>query len=110
MVRAAKKQGRRVVLCSASHQKQVTAIHTYLQLFDEAYGSQRHRNLSGKGKARFLVKKYGHKNFDYLGDSRRDIPTWRHARKAITVGASPRLRKKVARLCPDLTHLAGETN
>ena len=42
-------------------------------------------NLTGRNKMKFLVKKFGHKKFDYIGDSFSDIHIWKAARNAYTV-------------------------
>lgn len=42
-------------------------------------------NLTGNNKKEFLVKKFGYKKFDYIGDSFSDICVWKAARKAYTV-------------------------
>lgn len=48
------------------------------------FGTKNH-NLVGGNKKKFLVKKFGYKNFDYIGDSFSDICIWRSARKSYTV-------------------------
>lgn len=42
-------------------------------------------NLTGRNKMNFLVKKFGYKKFDYVGDSLTDIHVWKSARYAYTV-------------------------
>lgn len=42
-------------------------------------------NLTGNNKKKFLIKKFGYKKFDYIGDSFSDICVWNAARKAYTV-------------------------
>ena len=42
-------------------------------------------NLIGSNKKNFLVKKFGYKKFDYIGDSFSDICVWKAARKAYAV-------------------------
>ena len=52
-------------------------------------------NLAGDAKAEALVRRFGSKGFDYIGDARRDLPVWRQAREAVGVGLSPRLAKRL---------------
>lgn len=91
---AARAEGRRVALVSAADRRQVIAVADAIGLFDEAYGTDPLEgiNLSGTDKAAFLTARYGVGGFDYMGDSRADLPVWAAARRAITVGASPALR------------------
>ena len=71
----ARQEGRRTALVSASEQRQVDAVAEHLGLFDDAYGTGEAsggRNLGGGAKAEFLVRRYGQKGFDYVGDARTD--------------------------------------
>ena len=104
-VRAARAQGRRTALVSASDHRQVTAVAEATGLFDEAYGSAEGRNLKGPAKAAFLTQHYGEKMFDYMGDSKADLPVWAAARRAITVQASPGLRQAAGAANPDVLHM-----
>ncbi len=92
MLTAAREAGQHTALVSAADHRQVTAIAEATGLFDEAYGSAEGMNLKGAAKAAFLTDKYGEKGFDYLGDSKADIPVWQAARRAITVGAGSGVR------------------
>ena len=96
MVRAARESGRRTALVSAADHRQVTAVAEATGLFDEAYGSAEGRNLKGAEKAAFLTQHFGPEKFDYVGDSKADLPVWEAARKAITVQAAPPLRSAAA--------------
>lgn len=111
MVRAARAEGRRTALVSAADQRQVDAVAAHLGLFDEAHGTggpdSGDANLSGAGKADFLVRRYGRRGFDYVGDARVDAPVWAQARHAVTVGANGRLRRAAERAGADgVTHLS----
>ena len=43
-------------------------------------------NLKGRAKAERLVGRFGSRNFDYLGNSRADLPCWRSAALGMTTG------------------------
>ena len=43
-------------------------------------------NLVGAAKATLLVERFGEGGFDYIGNERRDLAVWKHARKAVGVG------------------------
>jgi 4-hydroxybenzoate polyprenyltransferase len=105
VVRAAREDGRTTALVSAADHRQVTAIADAIGLFDEAYGSAEGLNLKGDRKAAFLSQHFGHRMFDYIGDSRADIPIWSKSRKAITVQAGPRLRQAAQHANRDAHHL-----
>lgn len=110
LVGEARKAGRRIVLVSAAEQRQVEAVARHLGVFDEVHGTDHGTidgaNLGGPGKARFLVGRFGEKGFDYVGDSRTDLPVWAAARRGITIGAPARLRAAAGRACADIEHLA----
>lgn len=104
-LRAAREAGRRTALVSAADHRQVTAIAEATGLFDEAYGSAEGQNLKGAAKAAFLNDHFGAGKFDYIGDSRADLPVWAAARRAITVQAGPGLRRAVEAVNPEVSHL-----
>ncbi|MEO1495417.1 MAG: UbiA family prenyltransferase, partial [Pseudomonadota bacterium] len=105
-VRAARAEGRRTALVSASDQRQVEAVAARLELFDDVQGTMNGENLSGHAKAALLVERYGEGGFDYAGDAKVDMPVWAKARKAITVGASAGLRTEVERQNAETEHLS----
>jgi 4-hydroxybenzoate polyprenyltransferase/phosphoserine phosphatase len=108
LVRAARAEGRRVVLVSAADHRQVEAVAARVGLFDEAFGTGSPEvagNLSGAAKAAFLTARYGSGGFDYVGDARVDLPVWEAARRAVTVRAGPGLRRAVDRARPEAEHL-----
>ena len=104
-IRAARAEGRRTALVSAADHRQVTAVAEATDLFDEAYGSAEGRNLKGDAKAAFLNDHFGPKMFDYIGDSKADIPVWAAARSAITVGANATIKNVASKANPQVTHI-----
>lgn len=105
-LKAAKAEGRRTALVSASDHRQVTAVAEATGLFDEAYGTAEGRNLKGPAKAAFLTDHFGEKGFDYMGDARADLPVWNAANSAITVGAGSGLRRAAEGANPNATHIS----
>lgn len=87
LIHEARQQGRQVVLATASHESIAHRIATHLDCFDDVLASDQNHNLSGNRKAEALVTRYGSKGFDYVGNSRDDLPVWKAARKAIVVDA-----------------------
>ncbi len=97
-IRTWRAAGGRAVLVTAADQALARSIADHLQLFDEVHGSDGRNNLKGPAKARFIAERYGEAGYAYIGDSAADLPVWKGAQKAITVDASPRLRRRVAAL------------
>ena len=87
LVKRERATGRRTVLVTASNQDLADEIAGHLQCFDEVYGTSFDVNLRSEAKARFLTERFGRGQYDYIGDSRSDIPVWRNARTAISVNA-----------------------
>ncbi len=84
--RAAKSEGRRVYLATASDQKHAEGVAAYLGIFDGVFASDGTINLSGEAKSRRLVDCFGDHRFDYIGNGHLDLVVWSHARKAYLVG------------------------
>ena len=105
MLKAARAEGRRTALVSAADHRQVTAVAEALGLFDEAYGTAEGQNLKGAAKAAFLNQHFGAGKFDYIGDSRADLPVWQAARRAITVRAGAGLREAAKAANPNVSHI-----
>jgi 4-hydroxybenzoate polyprenyltransferase/phosphoglycolate phosphatase-like HAD superfamily hydrolase len=77
-----KSAGRTLVLATASHQDYAEAIATHLGLFDRVLATHGDINLSARTKRDVLVREYGERGFDYLGNSRDDLKVWALAHKA----------------------------
>lgn len=77
-----KAAGRSLVLATASHQDYADAIATHLGLFDRVLATHGDTNLSARNKRDVLVREYGDKQFDYLGNARDDLIVWASAHKA----------------------------
>ena len=55
-------------------------------------------NLAGSAKAMALAERFGRGGFDYIGNERRDLEVWRQSRRAIGVGLSSAMQRKVLAL------------
>ena len=64
-------------------------------------------NLSGEAKAEALVRRFGAKGYDYIGDGRRDMPVWRQAREAVGIGLPPRLARRLREINGSARFLPG---
>ncbi|MBS1509709.1 MAG: UbiA family prenyltransferase [Bacteroidetes bacterium] len=88
--------GRKIVLATASPvyaAEQVAKVHP---LFSEIYGTTETVNLKSAIKGDFLVRQFGEKQFDYIGDSSADIPIFAQCNNAYLVNPSSSLQKSTA--------------
>ena len=73
------------VLISGSYYKYVNAVASHINLFDSSAGTTEDVNMISLNKVEYLNNKYGNVIFDYIGDSKKDIPIWEVARTAYVV-------------------------
>ncbi len=99
--------GREVWLASAAHTQAVAPLAEALGV--QGYLASKGRvNLAGRAKAKALVERFGAEGgFDYVGNEWRDLAVWRHARRAIGVGLSARLKRRVRAWHPSARFLPG---
>ncbi len=93
-----KASGRTLVLATASHQNYADAIAAHLGLFDRVLATYGDVNLSAHIKRDVLVREYGEKGFDYVGNSRDDLKVWVSARKAYIANPEIGVEAAAARL------------
>jgi 4-hydroxybenzoate polyprenyltransferase/phosphoserine phosphatase len=91
-----KASGKPLILCTASDRLIADSIANELQIFDQVLASDGLINLAGKSKAEKLVEIFGHKGFDYAGNSNDDLSVWKHAARAIVVNASNTVSKQAS--------------
>lgn len=85
-LRQARSRGQPLVLTTAAHRSVARSVADDLGIFDDVLASTEERNLKGPEKARQLAAHFGMKGFDYIGDSKADLPVWAASRKAYVVG------------------------
>ena len=95
--------GRKVVLATAAHAETAKPFLQRFPFISELLATEGGRNLKGKAKADALAQRFPD-GFDYAGDSRADLEVWKHARNAITVGASSGTLRK-ARKISNVVHV-----
>jgi len=105
LARAARAEGRPVILVTAADQGVADAVAAHLHLFDEVHASDGTTNLKGAAKADFLVERFGTGGFDYAGDAEADLPVWRAAARAYVVAPSAALARQAASVCEDMRAL-----
>lgn len=99
-LRAARAEGRPCALVTAADCGLAQAIAAHVGLFDEVIASDGRDNLKGARKAARLAARFGAGGFEYAGDAAADLPVWEAAGAATLVGASGRLRRRVAARVP----------
>ncbi len=97
--------GGKVALVTDINQKIVNSIADHLSLFDEVYSSSSLINFKGSAKRNILEQIYGKKNFDYIGNSSKDIQIWEISNKAITFNAGKSLKRKCELINSNSFHL-----
>jgi 4-hydroxybenzoate polyprenyltransferase len=86
-LQTARADGRQTALATAAHSDMANACAESLKLFDRVFATDGSTNLKARAKARALVNAYGERGFDYIGDSRADVPVWAAARNGLSVSA-----------------------
>jgi 4-hydroxybenzoate polyprenyltransferase len=103
-LREARRNGTRLILASAAAQSFVTKINEHLRLFEAVYGTTEGNNLKGKHKLAQILKITNGQDFDYIGDTKADLPIWKQAKNKFVVssrlGFASLLRRE-----SDLIHL-----
>ena len=80
-------------LISGSHQCLVEQINNHLNLFNEVFGTSDNYNMVGINKVKFINKKLKYNEFDYVGNSKKDMPIWEYTKKIIYTNADKYLIK-----------------
>ncbi len=84
-------KGRRLILATAANESTAANASQHLRIFDDVFASTESVNFKGKAKRDKLVERFGVKGFDYIGDSRSDIPVWSACRIGHVAGSMNRL-------------------
>lgn len=88
-----KNNNRSIFLISGSHQTLVDQIQNHLKLFLEVYGTHENYNMVGVNKTKFINHKLKYEHFDYIGNSKKDLPIWDYTKNIIFTNASTNLKK-----------------
>ena len=92
-IREVKNRHRSVYLISGSHQILVDQIGKYLNIFFESFGTRDNFNMVGINKVKFIKENLKIYDFDYFGNSYKDLPIWKYTKRAIHTNTSPSLIK-----------------
>ncbi|MDH4481155.1 MAG: UbiA family prenyltransferase [Rhodoferax sp.] len=100
-VTAQRALGRRTVLVTASADRYAQDIARHLGIFDDVMATTGPAiNLSSQRKADHLTKVFGEKGFDYIGNSKDDLPVWRAAGLVSVANASPKVLAAAQAMAP----------
>ncbi len=97
-IKEQKNRHRVVYLISGSHQILVDQMSRHLNIFFESFGTKENFNMVGYNKVRFIKENLNIHDFDYLGNSYKDIPIWKYTKKAIHTNSSQQLIKTIKTL------------
>ena len=92
-IREVKNKHRVVYLISGSHQKLVDQMDKFFNIFFKSYGTKDNLNMVGNNKVKFIKENLNIHNFDYLGNSKKDLPIWEYTQNIIYTNASNNLKK-----------------
>ncbi|MBV6521860.1 MAG: hypothetical protein MNPFHGCM_02004 [Gemmatimonadaceae bacterium] len=96
-VRAEHASGRRVILATAADRRIADAVASFLACFSDVIASDGITNAKGEAKIRAIRQLLGDRApFDYIGDSRADLPIFATARIAYLVAPDRALHHQVA--------------
>jgi len=108
-LREQKRQGRIIILATASDSRPAQQVADHLGLFDEVIASDGKTNVRGRNKGALLAQRFGVRGFDYAGNSSVDLPVWAQARQAIVVSGNAHLAAQAAEQAP-VSHSFGQRN
>jgi 4-hydroxybenzoate polyprenyltransferase len=87
-----KKLGRKILLVTGSSMVIAQKIADYFGFFDDVHASSSTMRLIGKNKRDFLIKNYGDKKFDYIGNEKKDLAVWEACHSCLVVTNSEKLK------------------
>ncbi|WP_204112503.1 UbiA family prenyltransferase [Shimia biformata] len=100
---AEREKGRPIILATAADRKVANAIADHLGLFDGVLASDPSRNLKGAAKLDAIRTMTGGGPFEYLGDSKADLPIWEKAARVGLVDAPAKAHGAFGDISVDLT-------
>jgi 4-hydroxybenzoate polyprenyltransferase len=86
--------GRRILLVTAADRTIGNAVAHHLGLFEATLATDGITNLRADAKVTAIERYLGREPFEYAGDSRADLPVWKHSSAAVLVN-SPRPFRRI---------------
>ena len=109
-VKEEKNKHRVVYLISGSHQTLVDQMNKFLNLFYESFGTKNNFNMVGSNKVQFIKDNLKIYDYDYLGNSHKDLPIWKYTKRALHTNASIELKKTINSLGFENTEIPANFN
>ena len=104
-IKDAKKQQRSVYLISGSHQKLVDQVNEKLKIFFEVFGTKKDFNMVGYNNVLYITNELKFRDFDYIGNSKKDLPIWYHTKNIIYTNVSKNLLRVIMTSSLTKTHI-----
>jgi len=104
-IRNIKNHHRAVYLISGSHQNLVDQLNEKLKIFFEVFGTKRGFNMVGYNKVLYITNELKFRNFDYIGNSKKDLPIWNYTKNIIYTNANNNLLKIIMTSSLPKTHI-----
>lgn len=82
-------EGSRVVLMTGSDKKHADRVAEVFGLFDEVVASSHGKNMVGSMKEAVLIRRFGKRGYDYVGNARQDLKAWSSAMVCYATNVSP---------------------
>ncbi|MBK6981618.1 MAG: UbiA family prenyltransferase [Betaproteobacteria bacterium] len=79
--------GREIAIATGAHEMLAQRVARHLGIVGRVFATGDGVNLKGEAKRAALVTEYGERGFDYVGDSKADLPAFRSARVAHVAGS-----------------------
>jgi len=96
-IKEAKNRQKVIYLISGSHQILVDQMAKHLNIFFESIGTRDSFNMVGSNKIKYIKEKLNIHDFDYIGNSIKDMPIWEYTGYIIFTNISKTLRKSILR-------------
>jgi 4-hydroxybenzoate polyprenyltransferase len=88
-IREERGRGREIVLATGAERRLAQQVAGHVGLFDRVLATDPGVNFTAHNKARELAALYGEGRYDYIGNSRADLPVWLGSRHAYSVSGKP---------------------
>lgn len=98
LIRQAKEEGREIVLATASTEHVASLVSEKWRFFSRIFASSASVNLKGSRKAELLVREFGEGRFDYIGNSKVDVPVFEKANMAYLVTGEGRPARRFRKM------------
>jgi 4-hydroxybenzoate polyprenyltransferase len=98
-LRDEKAAGRSIILATASYTTLATQVADHLGLFDGVIATTAEHNMKGRVKLAAIRERFPNSAFDYLGDSKADLPIWQAAAGAYVVATSKSVVARAKSVC-----------